>query len=38
MLKLEDMIVVHDDGCHILTKTDRELIPVPLKVLSQEIY
>ncbi|MGX0878755.1 Xaa-Pro dipeptidase [Roseovarius sp. MBR-154] len=32
MLKLEDMIVVHDDGCHILTKTDRELIPVPLNV------
>lgn len=30
MLKLEDMILVQDDGCRILTKTDRELIPVPL--------
>ncbi len=29
MLKLEDMILVQDDGCRILTKTDRELIPVP---------
>lgn len=31
MIKLEDMVLVQDDGCRILTKTDRDLISVPLE-------
>ncbi|QFT99900.1 Xaa-Pro dipeptidase (plasmid) [Roseovarius sp. THAF8] len=29
MIKLEDMIVVEEQGCHILTLTDRDLISIP---------